>query len=991
MKLRVLCLFLSFLAIFAGLAFSQQQDGSIIGSVKDSSGAVIPGATVELTGTKLIQPRVFVADDEGKFRFMAIPPGVYTVSASLEGFVSVKEADIQLNVGRTIKVDLVLSVGQIAETITVSANAPIDVVKTESAQILTASTLDQLPKGREYKSIVTINPGIMSESTGIQIDGASGSENTFIIDGLDSTNFFRGTSNIEVPFDFVEEVQIKTGGYEAEFGGAMGGVVAMVTKSGGNEFHGDFNYYFNSVKTQAGPRPRLRLNPADETKAEYTYDPQDQWTRHEIGVTAGGYILKDKLWFFGAFMPTFNPTHRDVTFTADNVTRGYDSHFTAYNVMGKLSSTLWQRLNISASYNLNWDQTRGSLPGYDGTANPDADWAGQGRRWPEWTTTMNVNYQPTATVMLDGKFGFYHSDNYQLNEAILQPFVEMWRDMPAGGVWDQVPANLRKPRGWSNYVWGSGRANLKNLEDRWQGSFDGSVYFNALGEHNVKAGYQFNRCIADTDNGFPNNWLRVYWNSTYISPVNNQSYTGTYGYLRIIANPAGGQPYGFVWQATSNRHAFFIQDSWRPVPKLTLNLGVRAEREDIPSLDQIDHPGTAIQFSFGQKLAPRLGAAYDVFGNSQFKIYGSYGIFYDVMKLALSRSSLGGDKWWDAYYTLESTDWEAMLNGNFTLGGGQFIEKLDRRFKSFDLLDPDMDPISGREITVGSEYLLNKDWVLGFRFIRKDLRKTIEDIGILRPVGEVYYIGNPGYGLSVSEFLKDGLPPTPKAKRTYTAFETTLNKRFSDNWRMRASYTYSRLRGNYSGLASSDEGGRQDPNVSRDFDLWFMNVDADNKPLDGPLQSDRPHVIKVDASYQFPWGLGAGIYQRFMSGTPLTRSIYYGGAEMRPLNRMSDGRLPLIYATDLYLTYSFKFKENYTVQFNMNVYNLFDQSRATSKLMQMNMDGFSADITPGQPWDWRALLDQKVQAGEDRYDPRFGMIDGYQAGLSARFGIRFIF
>jgi outer membrane receptor protein involved in Fe transport len=237
---RRLCVLLCFLFLLSGaLVFGQQQQGAIFGAVSDASGALVPGVGVEISGPNLIRPLSAVTDEYGAYRFPALPPGIYQIKSEMPGFATYIKDGIELNVGRALKVDIQLKVSEIAETVEVSATAAIDVVKSESAQVLNDQLLSQIPKGRDYRDIARALPGINEEKTGINVDGASGSENVYFIDGIDTTDMYTGTTRNQVPMDFVGELQIKTGGYEAEYGGAMGGVISVVTKSGSNSFHGE--------------------------------------------------------------------------------------------------------------------------------------------------------------------------------------------------------------------------------------------------------------------------------------------------------------------------------------------------------------------------------------------------------------------------------------------------------------------------------------------------------------------------------------------------------------------------------------------------------------------------------------------------------------------------------------------------------------------------------------------------------------------------------
>jgi hypothetical protein len=235
------------------------------------------------------------------------------------------------------------------------------------------------------------------------------------------------------------------------------------------------------------------------------------------------------------------------------------------------------------------------------------------------------------------------------------------------------------------------------------------------------------------------------------------------------------------------------------------------------------------------------------------------------------------------------------------------------------------------------------------------------------------------------------LPATPKAKRTYNAFETVLTKRFSASWRLRASYTYSQLRGLYSGLASSDEEGRQSPNVDRDFDLWFLSRDANQRTVDGPLQTDRPNQFKVDANYSAPWGTNLGVFFQGLSGRPISRTADINNINLLVANRGSDGRMPFTTQTDLYVAHNFEIGEGKAIQVNFNIENLFNQKEVNDTFREMLRSSLSVDIEPGQAYDYNSLINDA--AADDPYlkDSRFLKANGFQAPIEARFGLRFLF
>ena len=246
------------LLAFAGPAYAQEQTGSIQGIVKDASGSVLPGVTVEANNGQG-GVTTAVTNAQGTYRFPALPPGTYEITANLQGFAPAKVSDANLVLGKLLTIDLTLSIAGVSEQVTVTGESSplIDVKQNATYATIQRETINRIPKGRDFTTILRQAPGAQDESKsgGIQVDGASGSENRFIIDGMDTTQLQNGTSGKTMLLDFVQEVQVKSSGYNAEFGGATGGVVSVLTKSGSNNLHGQAGTYFSSNDLQGSRRP----------------------------------------------------------------------------------------------------------------------------------------------------------------------------------------------------------------------------------------------------------------------------------------------------------------------------------------------------------------------------------------------------------------------------------------------------------------------------------------------------------------------------------------------------------------------------------------------------------------------------------------------------------------------------------------------------------------------------------------------------------------
>jgi len=242
----------------------------------------------------------------------------------------------------------------------------------------------------------------------------------------------------------------------------------------------------------------------------------------------------------------------------------------------------------------------------------------------------------------------------------------------------------------------------------------------------------------------------------------------------------------------------------------------------------------------------------------------------------------------------------------------------------------------------------------------------------------------------------------PTATRDYNSVEGAIEKRFSNSWYLRASYTWSRDAGNYSGLSSSDENGRDNPNNSRDFDYPSMSFDQTGHVLDGVFDTDRTHVIKINGIYQFHWGTSVGVNEYAASGTPITRQVPVvtgSNYPIRYLGRNSEGRTPFFSQTDLYVQHSFKVMGSRSLQLSMNVLNLFDQRTVVNRVSTVRRSG----VIPNAPGYYQEaafyagqlnfdqLITKAVADGLMTLNPQFGMANAYQAPILARFGVRFTF
>jgi len=323
------------------------------------------------------------------------------------------------------------------------------------------------------------------------------------------------------------------------------------------------------------------------------------------------------------------------------------------------------------------------------------------------------------------------------------------------------------------------------------------------------------------------------------------------------------------------------------------------------------------------------------------------------------------------------------------------------------------------------EHQLGKMYVLRSRYTHKNVDEAVEDAGVVNAAGsEEYIIGNPGSGLHLERLKALGYQKTTRPERVYDGWETVIERRLSNNWYFNANYTYSRLYGNYTGLASSDEAhlvnGRTAPGVSRAFDLPFIGFTAKGQPDNGNLPTDRPHVFNVYGAYILDWGSKTNStelsgFQTVTSGTPQTTSIY-GASGTTPqifLGRGDLGRSPTFSQTDFNVTHRYRFGQDnrYSVAVDLNILNIWDQKTLLAIYPTMNPSGARVDhnaLASAGPWQVVGMTPTiyanmyndgsilnnillRMASQGDRNDIRYKMPQIYQSPRAVRFGFRFLF
>jgi hypothetical protein len=1030
MHARLSALLLALTLAATGVVSAQERFGTLQGKVTDEQGAPMPGVTVAVTNLASGEVRTFVTDADGLYLAPDLNPGRYTVVFELTGFAKVERTDVSVALGRSFGLDAQMRVGGLSETVQVTGEVSplVDNRSTLIAHNVSAEEFDRLPKGRSFQSIALTAPSVNSGEVegGFQVNGASGAENSFTVDGISTNSLINGQSRQNTVFEYLQEVQVKTSGISAEYGGALGGVISAVTKSGGNVFRGEAHYYFEGSPLATPPVQRLILEPLQEQTAFYLRDEENTNNQSEFGGSIGGPILPDRLFFYGSYSPRIEKRENLYNFT--DATSTFSNSITRQQAFGKLT---YANRRLTANWSTLWTPTRskGSVFGYTGpTANsynssissfePNR---GRGYEINQVNTSGTADLRLGQSSYLSFRGGYFH-DRYSDTGTVQTTNFRYGAPTPSTL---GIPAALQGPGGFEN----TPRAQITDFDTTKRMNFnaDYNRVFNAAGFHTLKGGYGVQHVVNDINSYYPGGYVDVLWDRSFTFGGETTG-RGTYGYYAVndrrITNKAG-----------SDIHSLYVQDQWSIGRRLTLNLGLRTENENIPDFRPEADGRAAIKFSFADKLAPRLGAAFDVFGDGRMKVFGSWGLYYDWTKYELPRGSFGAETWCTSYRALDTLDL-ASLNLNNMPGRDLWVTPgtcRDRRFQAE--VDPEIQPMRQSSTSGGIEYQLGGNSVVTAHYIHNDLLETIEDIGFLTPTGdEGYVIGNPGKSLSALQYPTGATPAgfaTPRPRRQYDALELGYSRRLANRWFLSANYTLSRLYGNYSGLASSDEvttpttGGssataqqqagsisRPGGNTNRAWDLDELLWDSrGNLGLMGRLATDRPHVGKLYGAYDFPFGTQVGAFFYAGSGTPVytyvtstnsadlfvegRNGFYENGQVTR------NKRTPALYRTDLLVSHELPMMGRTRLRLELNVLNLFDQQTARHIFNYLNKGAIIPDrqssfidlhdVNLSQGYDYINLINSTTDGPGAAYDPRYGMADLFEPGRRGYVTVKFLF
>jgi hypothetical protein len=992
-------------ALFAGSSFAQTTTtGSIEGVVTDSTGAAVPGVTVTATrqGGRTTSA---TTNEEGLFRISNVEPGIYTVSIeAAKGFAKFEQTDVPVNLSRTSSINIQLRPQGAAETVTVTAGsgAAIDVTQNTTGTNVTTEQFSNFPTQRTIQSLYTIAPTVtrsgLRDSSGRERDpsvaGSSGPENNYILDGVTVTDPAFGGSGANLPFEFVQELEIKTGAYGADIGKATGGVFNVITKSGTNEIHGDAFAYFvardfvREVKTDALP---------------FTGAAPNGYSEVDAGFDIGGPIIKDKLWFFGAF----NPQFRKNFFLTQTFLQDVENKITTPFYAGKLTWAINPSHTFTFSTFGDFTKQEGHLFGFSGFGADLRSFRGETQTGgSNYAFRLNSTFSPNFIGEFSAGLHFQRANTIpELDETLVTDRFAVLRNgailpvtetsVVAGGL---RLAFVEGTGGTVQRNFVRGGFGLKSFQDRDRIEFAARLQ-NIWRSHTFKYGAEWNenKYRIDTvstggDLNFnsadhppgPNrieNRFAV-CSRTSTSTITCPSASRTANVQALIT--AGQAPAGVTTAVTApvsinptnpfllldvvrardfslntrgeftttRTESFYFQDDWKATRNLQVNMGLRWDFQQAYSLGG----DTYLTLNdFVSNTQPRIGLTWDFTGEGRGKLFANYARFLETpIPLDINVRAGGAEV---------QNDFNSNVSRVNGLPGAQVLVAFGNLGGTATPFDAGLKPQTVTEWTAGVEWGPSsmRDLTFGFRGIYRAQDEVIEDGSF--DDGEHYFLFNPGRrgtgNFTTTEDLACNDPAIGcfgPARRYYRALEFTATKRFSNNYQFITSYVYSSLIGNYEGLFRNDN-GQSDPNITSLFDLVSLL-----NGLYGRLPNDRPHQFKFDGSYQWPFKLMTSGSFRVQSGVPFNALVphpVYGdnegfcipglscvprGTAVNPFTGSS--RTPTTWNVDLGAYYPISVGEGKQLRLQVDWFNAFNNQEAIRQDETFLINSGAPGITP---------------------------------------------
>jgi hypothetical protein len=1059
------------LLLTSGLALAQEVTGRITGRVTDQdTGAPLGGVTVIVQGPQ--GEDATLTSDKGEYNFTALPVGTYTVRFyAANTAVQVEQQGVAVSAERMVRINAkIASAAQQAaqQTYVITGRAPtIDVGSARVGVQFDSQYTANVPLGRTFGDVIERAPGAFTDGSGnVSIAGSTGLENNYLINGMNVTGLRYGSlesghatlnGGTNIPLEFLSQIDVSSGGYQAEFGGAMGGVISTVLKSGTNEWHGSAFGYWSPYWLSATPNAVIPYGSALGGVRKPDFDDS-------IGVEVGGPLIKDKLFLWAGFAPRITDTHvLRLTYALQDDGTGAPAvdPATGRPISKQLSDWTARIPETHRTYfyaaSLDWvpmPDNRLTLsligtPSFNKELKSQYQvdpFASDPRTAVESLTKTNTDvtahwvsklferrWQIDVLAGMHSEYYYDRSPYAELNtrNELQYSGGDLWNLERAPGC--EPTANGLLPCPVSPYYYSGGFGEIdKSTAYRWTGEIKSTHVFEGGGRHELKYGWHMDLGTLDLTRSYsgPGDGSHAF---VTLYPGNNfvpwTFFTLQSGETPIqytsgnspATNLAMSPDYQDALHAYVKNllNALFLQDSFSPdhLRNLTVNVGLRLELQKLYGND-------GNTFISTNDLAPRVSAVYDPFNDGRSKLSVSFGRYYEQIPLDVAARYFAGENYVQSQGDINTCP--GNLSNAYNWNGNAEYKQCGAPGAAFPTFNSEYAQanISGQyhnEVVASAEREVMEDMTVRLDYQHRWLGNIIEDgygpgfaNGVLANPGHVPQsaydaashqvdqatmalaakpddptlqaaVGAAKYNLATLQTLGNAPPP----ERTYDAITLSLNKRFSKNWLARASYTYSRLIGNYEGLYQN-ETNYISPNGGNAYDAPELYVNQN-----GPLPNDRPHMFHLDGFYQHPIGPGRlvlGLVFTAQSGMPRN---YIGNLEPGSpyqlvflLPRGSAGRTPAVTEMDAKIGYGQPIGPKMRLEAFIDLFNIFNQQTAI-----LTDDNYTFDAAPpivnGTTQD---LKYAKNTSGQPiAKNPNFGNPLAYQTPFNARLGLRLTF
>ncbi len=784
--------FVFLLVALAPLAlFGQSSNGSISGTVTDESGGALPGVTVSAVNAATGAERNSVTNSSGRFQLALLPPGTYNVKADLSGFQAMRRERVIVNVGTDTTLDLTLKPG-VAETVTVTAAAPVvDTTRSEVSSVVNEKAIENLPtNGRNFIDFVLTTPGVVKDTRlgDISFAGQRGTLNSMVVDGANNDNTFFGqtvgrTGSGRAPYQFsqdaVKEFQVNTSSYSAEYGRAGGAVINVVTKSGTNEFHGSLFDFYRDRDLNANDYINV-IN--KRAKSPYHFD--------QYGASLGGPIVRDKHFFFANWDRQRNSVPNPVVLGSGRITFPTDPD-------SQKALQMLQPLGVSYSRQQNQDvyllKTDSELPANTHLSLRYNKQTFHGINFENGGIDNSVEHTGNSNVFTDSLSAVIDSTTG----------ASFFNEVRAQYLKDREPgeANSDRPEAQifqgGNRVLLIGRNSFSPRETTIKRSQIADTATYIFTNHSLKGGFDYSH--DNIFNYFPGNFFGVYRFNSLADFANNKAAT----YQQAFPGPGTSGP---VTHPNLNEYAFFAQDEWRVMPALTVNFGLRYDRQvmEQPSVLNPDEQLQAAGYRTnripvdGNNWGPRLGLAWTPMGGRSV-VRAGYGIFY-----GRTPSIMIG--------TAHSNNGINVKTYAFT---GAAVPQYPNRFDGVPaganpnaitifVFDPNFENPKVQQANLGFEQQLGNDYSvgIGYQYVKGDDLPRSRDINEGTPTTVNATIaggGTAAFNRFTTRPFKNFarvIAFESNASSKYNGITLDLQRRFANNWQARIAWTHSSVKDN---------------------------------------------------------------------------------------------------------------------------------------------------------------------------------------------------